>query len=118
MKAVALVADNDDDDAVVAVEMIKRNSYEYRVSNMFLKCRIWKNKCLFNHGRSDELGSGPNWKKIARFKILESSSLYFQNDLAFLGRIGKPSLSEFPEIYGLFNHLFLGAEHFFDILPQ
>ncbi len=38
-------------------------------------------------------------KKIARFKLLKSSSIYFQNDLAFLGRIGKPSLSEFPEIY-------------------
>jgi hypothetical protein len=38
-------------------------------------------------------------EKIARFKILESSSLQFQNDLAFLGRIGKPSFSEFPKIY-------------------
>jgi hypothetical protein len=53
-----------------------------------------------DHGKSEELGSGPNWKKIARFKRLENSSLYFQNDLAFLGRIKKPSLSEFPEIYG------------------
>ncbi len=58
--------------------------------------------CLFiDHGKSDEIGSGPNWEKIARFKRLENSSLYFQNDLAFLGRIGKPSLSEFPDIYGL-----------------
>ncbi len=55
---------------------------------------------VIDHGKSDELGSGPNWKKIARFKTLKSFSLYFQNDLAFLGRIGKPSLSEFPEIYG------------------
>jgi hypothetical protein len=31
---VALVADNDDA-VVVVVEMVKRNSYEYRVSNMF-----------------------------------------------------------------------------------
>jgi hypothetical protein len=54
---------------------------------------------VIDHGKSDELASGPNWKKIARFKRLESSSLKFQNDLAFLGRIGKPSLSEFPEIY-------------------
>jgi hypothetical protein len=45
-----------------------------------------------DHGKLDELGSGPNWKKIARFKRLENSSLYFQNDLAFLGLIGKPSL--------------------------
>ncbi len=44
--------------------------------------------------KSDELGSGPNQKKIARFKRLENSSLYFQNNLAFLGRIGKPSLSD------------------------
>jgi hypothetical protein len=40
-------------------------------------------------------------KKIARFKILENSRLWFQNDLAFLGRNEKPSLSEFPEIYAL-----------------
>jgi hypothetical protein len=59
---------------------------------------IWLISAI-DHGKSDELGSGPNWKKIARFKKLENSSLYFQNDLAFLGRIGKPSLSEFPEIY-------------------
>jgi hypothetical protein len=39
-----------------------------------------------DHGKSDELASGSNWKKIARFKRLESSSLQFQNDLAFLGR--------------------------------
>jgi hypothetical protein len=57
-----------------------------------------------DHGKSDELGSGPNWKKIARFKRLENSNLYFQNDLAFLGRIGKLSLSEFPEIHVL-SHL-------------
>jgi hypothetical protein len=48
-----------------------------------------------DHGKSDKLGSGPNWKKTARFKRLENFSLLFQNDLAFLGRIGKPSLSEF-----------------------
>ncbi len=58
-------------------------------------------KCYtIDHGKSDKLGSGAELEKIACFKILESSSLYFQNDLAFLGRIGKPSLSEFPEIYG------------------
>jgi hypothetical protein len=28
-----------------------------------------------DHGKSDELGSGPNWKKIARFKRLENSRL-------------------------------------------
>ncbi len=53
--------------------------------------------------RPREIGRAWLWgelEKIARFKILENSSLYFQNDLAFLGRIGKPSLSEFPEIYG------------------
>ncbi len=59
-------------------------------------CCYW---VTIDHGKSDELGSGPNWKKIARFKRLENSSFYFQNDLAFLGRIGKPSLSEFLEIY-------------------
>ncbi len=42
-------------------------------------------------------------EKIARFKRLENFSHYFQNDLAFLGRIGKPSFSEFPEIFGLTN---------------
>jgi hypothetical protein len=39
--------------------------------------------------------------KIARFIRLENFSLYFQNDLAFLGQIGKISLSEFAEIYDI-----------------
>ncbi len=55
---------------------------------------------------SDRREIGRTWlwaelEKIARFKKLQSSSIVFQNDLAFLGRIGKASLSEFPEIYGL-----------------
>jgi hypothetical protein len=42
-------------------------------------------------------------EKIARFKEHQSSKVVIQNDLAFLGRIGKASLSEFPEIYVLTN---------------
>jgi hypothetical protein len=38
-----------------------------------------------DNGKSDELGSGPNWKKNAHFKKLQSSSIVFQNNLAFLG---------------------------------
>ncbi len=53
---------------------------------------------IHNHGRSDELGSGGELEKIARFEKLENSSIVFQNDLAFLVRIGNASLSEFPEI--------------------
>jgi hypothetical protein len=37
-------------------------------------------------------------EKIARYEKLENFSSVFQNGLAFLGRIGKASLSEFPEI--------------------
>jgi hypothetical protein len=37
--------------------------------------------------------------KIARFEKLENFSSVFQNGLAFLVRIGKANLSEFPEIY-------------------
>ncbi len=37
--------------------------------------------------------------KKARFETLENISSVFQNSLAFLGRIGKASLSKFPEIY-------------------
>jgi hypothetical protein len=48
-----------------------------------------------DHWRLDELGSGPNWK-IARFKKHKSSSIVFQNDLAFLGRIGKEVYPSFP----------------------
>jgi hypothetical protein len=33
-------------------------------------------------------------------KKLQSYSIVFKNDLAFLGRIGKASLSKFREIYG------------------
>jgi hypothetical protein len=40
-------------------------------------------------------------EKIARFEKLENLSSVFQNGLAFLGRIGKALLCEFPEIYGL-----------------
>ncbi len=54
-------------------------------------------------GNRTNLALGRIGKKIARFKRLENSRLQFQNDLAFLGRIGKPSLSEFPEIYGFTN---------------
>jgi hypothetical protein len=39
-------------------------------------------------------------KKIECFEKLENFSGVFQNGLAFLGRIGTASLSEFPEIYG------------------
>ncbi len=52
-----------------------------------------------DHGRLEEPGYEANWKKIARFEKLENFSSVFQNGLAFLGRIGKASLSEFPEIY-------------------
>ncbi len=59
---------------------------------------------LFNltvdHGRLDEPGCGANWK-LASFEKLENLSSVFQNGLAFLGRIGKASLFEFPEIYDL-----------------
>ncbi len=40
--------------------------------------------------------------KNARFKKLHSSRIVFQNNLAFLGRFGEASLSEFPEIYALY----------------
>ncbi len=40
-------------------------------------------------------------EKVARFKKLQSSSILFQNETCFLGRIGKASLSEFPNIYVL-----------------
>ena len=53
-----------------------------------------------DHGRSDELGCWGELEKIARFEKLKNFCRVFQNDIAFLGRIGKPSLSEFPEIYG------------------
>ncbi len=56
-------------------------------------------QCI-DHGKSDELGSWPNWEKIARFKKLENSIFVFQNDLDFLGQTGKANLSEFPKIYG------------------
>jgi hypothetical protein len=69
---------------------------------------IWSFTELWPPHRPREIGQTWLWaklEKIARFKIQENSSLQFQNDLAFLGRIGKPSLSEFPEIYGLLNIL-------------
>jgi hypothetical protein len=65
------------------------------------------------HHRPREIGQAWLWaelkKKIARFKTLENSSIYFQNDLAFLGRIGKPSLSEFPEIYVFIIQTFINS---------
>ena len=49
-------------------------------------------------GKSDGLGSGAKWKN-SPFENLKNFCSVFQNDLAFLGRMGKVSLSEFPEIY-------------------
>jgi hypothetical protein len=58
--------------------------------------------CLsIDHGKSNEPGCGANWKKIARFETIENFISIFQNGQAFQGRIGKASLSEFPEIYDL-----------------
>jgi hypothetical protein len=59
----------------------------------------WFNQSFIDHGRSDEPGCGADWKKIARFKKLDNLRSVFQNGLAFLGLIGKASLSEFPQIY-------------------
>jgi hypothetical protein len=56
-----------------------------------------------DHGRTDEPGCGAYWKKIACFEKLENLSSVFQNGVAVLVRIGKPSLSEFPEILGQTN---------------
>ncbi len=59
---------------------------------------------LLPYHRPREIGRTWLWaelEKLARFKKLQSSSIVFQNDLAFLGQIGIASLSEFPEIYGL-----------------
>ncbi len=53
-----------------------------------------------DHERSNIPGRGANCKKIAHFAKLDNLSSIFQNGLDFLGRIGKASLSEFPEIYG------------------
>jgi hypothetical protein len=53
--------------------------------------------------RPREIGQTWLWRKlekIAPFEKLENLSSIFQNGLAFMGRIGKASLSEFPEIYG------------------
>ena len=61
--------------------------------------KTWINLESIDHGRSDELGCWGELEKIARFEKLKNFCRVFQNDLAFLGRIGKPSLSEFPEIY-------------------
>jgi hypothetical protein len=50
---------------------------------------------------------GRTWgklKKTARFEKLENLCSIFQNGLVFLRRIGKASLSEFPEIYTLCYH--------------
>ncbi len=54
-------------------------------------------KLGIDHGKTDKLVYGTNWKK-ARFKKLKKSSFYFRNDLAFLGRIGKARLSEIYEL--------------------
>jgi hypothetical protein len=51
--------------------------------------------------RPREIGRAWQWgelEKIPRFKLVNFFSV-FQNGLAFLGRIGKTSLAEFPEIY-------------------
>jgi hypothetical protein len=53
-----------------------------------------------DHGRFDEIGCWDILEKIARFKNLKDFCRVSQNDLAFMGRIGKVSLSEFLEIYG------------------
>jgi hypothetical protein len=45
--------------------------------------------------------------KNSPFQKTENVCRVSQNDLAFLGRIGKPSLSEFPEIYGFEQLTFL-----------
>ncbi len=52
--------------------------------------------------RPQEIGRTWLWgklEKIARFEKLENLSSIFQNGLAFLGRIGKASLSVFPDIF-------------------
>jgi hypothetical protein len=57
---------------------------------------------MLNH-RLREIGQTWLWgelEKNACFEKLENFSGVFQNGLAFLGRIGKASLSEFPETYG------------------
>ncbi len=46
-------------------------------------------------------GCGAYWKKVERFEKIENLSSVFQNGLAFVRQIGKASLYEFPEIYGL-----------------
>ncbi len=79
---------------------VSYNIERYQLNNDFRGSEVPVSLAI-GHWRSDELGSGPNWKKIARFKKLQSSSIEFQNDLALLGRIGKASLSEFPEINAL-----------------
>ena len=43
--------------------------------------------------------------KNSPFQKAESFCQVSQNGLAFLGRIGKVSFSEFPEIYGSLHHL-------------
>jgi hypothetical protein len=58
-----------------------------------MKCEnVWKvGKCAH---RSDE-------KKIARLKKLKDFCRVSQNGQAFMGRIGKVSLYEFTESYGM-----------------
>jgi hypothetical protein len=65
----------------------------------YLKSQLAAHQVRLIHGRSDKPGYGANWKKIARFEKLENFSSVFQYGLAFLGRSGKVSFSEFPEIY-------------------
>jgi hypothetical protein len=83
--------------------------------DLILECEVSGGECdvymlllllllplLLSHHRPREIGRAWLWaelEKIARFKRLENSSLYFQNNPAFPGRIGKPNLSEFPVIY-------------------
>ncbi len=59
----------------------------------------WFNQSFIDNGRSDEPGCRADWKKIARFEKLDNFRSAFQNGLAFLGRFGKASLSEFSQIY-------------------
>ncbi len=71
--------------------------------NMFVWKIIWICplgwKWIHQSSWTSRRHAGNSIKKIAGFEKLENLSSIFQNALAFLGRIGKVSLSEFPEIY-------------------
>ncbi len=65
--------------------------------------------------RPREIGQTWLWgelEKIARFEKLENLSSVFQNGLAFLGRIGKASLSKFLRPMG--NHFKLVSKLWHD----